>query len=110
MSMSWLFTTEHQVGRWLIQHLIGLCYLVEFGAGLIKLRGDTCWRDLTCLYFHHETQPLPSATSWWFHRLPRSLHRIEVAANHVTQLVVPFALFAPHPVGSAAGLVVVVTQ
>lgn len=87
-----------------------LLFRVEFGAGLIKLRGDPCWRDLTCLYYHHETQPLPSFTSWWFHHLPAPLHRIEVAANHVTQLVVPFALFAPHPVGSAAAVVVVVTQ
>src|SRR6476619_4698521 len=22
--------------------------------GLIKLRGDPCWRDLTCLYYHYE--------------------------------------------------------
>jgi len=22
-----------------------------FGAGLIKIRGDPCWRDLTCLYY-----------------------------------------------------------
>src|SRR5205807_2113917 len=30
-----------------------LCWLlfrVEFGAGLIKIRGDQCWRDLTALY------------------------------------------------------------
>ena len=41
----WLF-------RWLL-------FRVEFGAGLIKLRGDRCWRDLSCLDYHHETQPLP---------------------------------------------------
>src|SRR5439155_169139 len=26
-----------------------LAFRVEFGAGLIKMRGDRCWRDLTCL-------------------------------------------------------------
>ncbi|WP_343600331.1 lipase maturation factor family protein [Mycobacterium sp.] len=87
-----------------------LLFRLEFGAGLIKLRGDRCWRDLTCLYYHHETQPMPGPLSWFFHRLPKPLHRIEAAGNHVAQLVVPFGLFAPQPVASTAGAVVVVTQ
>jgi hypothetical protein len=89
--------------RWLL-------FRVEFGAGLIKLRGDRCWRELTCTEFHHETQPLPNALSWWFHHLPRPLHRAEVAANHLTQLVIPWLLFAPQPVAGWAALAIVVTQ
>ncbi|MER6693697.1 lipase maturation factor family protein [Streptomyces minutiscleroticus] len=85
-------------------------FRVEFGAGLIKMRGDACWRDLTCLDHHHETQPMPGPLSRLFHRLPKPLHRVEVAANHVTQLVVPFLLFAPQPVASAAAALMVVTQ
>jgi hypothetical protein len=92
---------------WLYRWLL---FRVEFGAGLIKLRGDRCWRDLTCLEYHHETQPLPGPLSWFFHHLPRPLHRAEVLANHVTQLVVPFGLFAPQPVAGIAALVIVVTQ
>ena len=38
-----------------------------FGAGLIKLRGDPCWRDLTCLDYHYETQPMPNPLSWFFY-------------------------------------------
>jgi Lipase maturation factor len=87
-----------------------LLFRVEFGAGLIKLRGDPCWRDLTCLYYHHETQPMPGPLSWFFHHLPKPLHRIEVAGNHFAQLVVPFGLFAPQPVASTAAAIVVVTQ
>lgn len=87
-----------------------LLFRLEFGAGLIKLRGDRCWRDLTCLYYHHETQPMPGPLSWFFHHLPKPLHRIEVAGNHFAQLVVPFALFAPQPVASVAGAIVVITQ
>jgi hypothetical protein len=92
---------------WLLRWLV---FRLEFGAGLIKLRGDPCWRDLTCLYYHHETQPMPNPLSWWFHNLPRSLHRVEVAANHAAQLVVPFGLFAPQPVADIAGAFIVVTQ
>ncbi|MFI6106245.1 lipase maturation factor family protein [Streptomyces sp. NPDC051310] len=92
---------------WLLRWLL---FRVEFGAGLIKLRGDSCWRDLTCLYYHHETQPMPGPLSWFFHRLPRPLHRVEAAANHVTQLVVPVLLFTPQPVASVAAGVIIVTQ
>jgi len=87
-----------------------LLFRVEFGAGLIKLRGDSCWRDLTCLYYHHETQPMPGPLSWFFHHLPRPLHRIEVAGNHFAQLVVPFGLFAPQPVASVAATIIIATQ
>ncbi|MVO85044.1 lipase maturation factor family protein [Streptomyces sp. p1417] len=85
-------------------------FRVEFGAGLIKMRGDACWRKLTCLYFHHETQPMPGPLSWFFHRLPRPVHRVEAAANHVTQLVVPFLLFTPQPVATGAALLMIATQ
>jgi Lipase maturation factor len=92
---------------WLIRWLL---FRVEFGAGLIKLRGDPCWRDLTCLYYHHETQPMPNPLSWFFHHLPNPLHRVEVFGNHVAQLVVPFGLFAPQPVSGIAAAIIVVTQ
>ena len=92
---------------WLLRWLL---FRVEFGAGLIKWRGDRCWRELTCLDHHHETQPMPGPLSWHFHRLPRRLHRVETAANHVTQLIVPLALFLPQPVAGAAAAVMIVTQ
>ena len=89
--------------RWLV-------FRLEFGAGLIKLRGDRCWRDLTCLYYHHETQPMPNPLSWYFHHLPKPIHRMEALGNHVAQLVVPWLLFAPQPVAGVAGAIIVVTQ
>ncbi|WP_329570401.1 lipase maturation factor family protein [Kitasatospora sp. NBC_01266] len=89
--------------RWLL-------FRVEFGAGLIKLRGDRCWRDLTCLRYHHETQPMPGPLSWYFHHLPMPLHRAEVAANHLAQLGLPVLLFAPQPVASWAAGAMVLTQ
>jgi hypothetical protein len=92
---------------WLLRWLL---FRVEFGAGLIKLRGDRCWRDFTCLRYHHETQPMPGPLSWFFHHLPDRLHRVEVAANHVVQLLVPLALFTPQPAAGVAAAVMIVTQ
>ena len=96
VTVLWLF-------RWLV-------FRLEFGAGLIKLRGDRVWRNLTALYYHHETQPMPNPGSWFFHHLPKPLHRVEALGNHFAQLVVPFFLFFPQPVASAAAAVIITTQ
>lgn len=89
--------------RWML-------FRTEVGAGLIKLRHDPCWRDLTCLLYHYETQPLPNPLSWYFHRLPRVLHRFSALASHFIQIVAPFALFAPQPWASIAGALIIFHQ
>jgi hypothetical protein len=86
--------------RWMLFRTI-------FGAGLIKLRGDSCWKDLTCLYYHYETQPMPNPLSWYFHWLPQPVHRFGVLFNHFTELVVPFAYFAPWRIAGVAGLITI---
>lgn len=48
-----------------------LCFRISIGAGLIKVRGDSCWTSKTCLYYHFETQPIPSPLSFVFHFLPK---------------------------------------
>jgi hypothetical protein len=87
-----------------------LAFRVEFGAGLIKLRGDPCWRNLTCMEWHHETQPMPNPLSWLFHHLPGPVHRLEAIGNFVAQLVLPFGLLLPQPIGSVAAALMIVTQ
>ena len=82
--------------RWML-------FRTEFGAGLIKMRHDPCWRDLTCLFYHYETQPLPNPLSWYFHRLPKVLHKLSVLFSHLVQLIVPFGFFAPQPFAAIAG-------
>jgi hypothetical protein len=89
--------------RWML-------FRTEVGAGLIKLRHDPCWRRLTCLYYHYETQPLPNPLSWYFHRIPAPLHRFSALFSHFVQIVVPFALFAPQPFASAAGALIIFHQ
>jgi hypothetical protein len=89
--------------RWLV-------FRLEFGAGMIKLRGGREWRDLTALDYHHETQPMPNPVSRWAHLLPKPWHRVEVVGNHVAQLAVPWLLFLPQPVASVAAAAVILTQ
>src|SRR3984893_18785140 len=92
---------------WMIRWLL---FRVEFGAGLIKIRGDPCWRDLTCMSYHHETQPMPNPLSWFFHHLPRRLHRVEVLGNFFAQLIAPWGLFLPQPIATLSAIVMIATQ
>ena len=87
-----------------------LAFRIMFGAGLIKLRGDPCWRDLTCLDYHYQTQPIPNPLSWYFHWGPAWTHRGGVVFNHFAEVVVPFAYFLPQPLSSIAGLVTIAFQ
>ena len=89
--------------RWML-------FRTEMGAGLIKLRHDPCWRDLTCLYYHYETQPLPNPLSWYFHRMPKSMHRFSALVSHFIQVIVPFGLFAPQPIAAIAGALLIFQQ
>ncbi len=86
---------------WLLRWLL---FRNMFGAGLIKIRGDDCWRNLTCLDYHYETQPMPNPVSWFAHHLPDRFHRLETLGNHVVELAVPFLYFAPQPFAALAGL------
>lgn len=87
-----------------------LCFRVMFGAGLIKLRGDGCWHDLSCLDYHFETQPLPNPFSAAYHYLPKSVHQLGVLFNHFVELLVPFGVFGPRRVRHVAGTLIIAFQ
>jgi hypothetical protein len=89
----WLF-------RWLIFRLM-------LGSALIKLRGDPVWRDLTALYYHFETQPLPNPLSRWFHFSPKPVLRFGVLFNFLAELVSPWFVFWPRLARHIAGTVIV---
>jgi len=94
--MLWLF-------RWLI-------FRIMVGAALIKLRGDSCWRDLTALYFHFETQPIPGPLSRWFCFLPHWALKAGVLSNFLAELIAPWFAFYPRLARHIAGVVMVSFQ
>lgn len=83
---------------------------VEFGAGMIKMRGDSSWRDLTAMDYHHQTQPMPGPFSRRAHLMPGWWHRGETLGSHVVQLIAPWLLFLPQPIASFAALTIIITQ
>jgi len=92
----WLF-------RWLI-------FRIMLGAGLIKLRGAPCWRDLRCLDYFYETQPIPNPLSPYFHFLPSIVHRLGVALNHAVELGAPWFAFGPRRARHLAGAAMLAFQ
>jgi len=87
-----------------------LGFRIMVGAGLIKLRGDPCWRNLTCLYYHYETQPIPNPISRYFHFSPHWLLNFETAWNHFVELIVPWFTFGPRTARHLAGALLVSFQ
>ncbi|HUS65316.1 MAG TPA: lipase maturation factor family protein [Kofleriaceae bacterium] len=83
--------------RWVVVRIM-------LGAGLIKLRGDDCWQELTCLDTHFETQPLPNPLSPALHLMPHWVHALGVVGNHVAELVAPLFAFGPRRARHVAGL------
>jgi hypothetical protein len=100
-------TPPHAVLNWIYRWTL---FRLMFGAGLIKIRGDSCWRDLTCLDYYFETQPMPNPLSWYFHHLPRPVLHGGVAINHFVELIVPFGYFLPQPFAGIAGLITIAFQ
>ena len=87
-----------------------LSFRIMFGAGLIKLRGDECWQNLTCLAYHYETQPNPGPFSPLFHAAPLWFHKLGTLFNHLVELVAPFGVFGPRPARLVAGSLIVIFQ
>jgi hypothetical protein len=96
-----------KVPIWLMRWII---FRVMLGAGLIKLRNDPCWRDLTCLDFHFETQPNPNPLAWWFHHAPPWVHAGGVLFNHFVELVAPWFVFGFRRWRHAAGALLLALQ
>ena len=87
-----------------------LGFRIMLGAGLIKLRGDPCWRDLTCLYYHYETQPLPNPLSRYLEFAPHWFQKFSVLWNHFVELIVPWFSFGPRICRHIAGILLISFQ
>ena len=87
-----------------------LGFRIMLGAGLIKIRGDACWRDLTCLSFHYLTQPIPNPLSRALHHMPLWFHKFGVLWNHFVELIVPWFSFGPRTARHIAGALMISFQ
>jgi hypothetical protein len=81
-----------------------LCFRISMGAGLIKIRGDSCWTQKTCLYYHFETQPIPSPMSFFFYFLPKPVLRHAVDLDLFVQVYTSWMVLCPTYIPSSRRL------
>ena len=77
------------------RHKVTPCSRIMLGAGLIKIRGDQCWRELSCMNYFYETQPNPNPLSYYAHQAPELWHKFETLGNHVVELIAPWLSLIP---------------
>ncbi len=92
------------LNRWLLFRLM-------LESGLVKLRsGDVTWRDLSALYYHFETQPLPTPIGWFFQQLPHFIMILGTILVFSIELFVPFMIFGNRKIRAWAALLLVFLQ
>jgi hypothetical protein len=73
-----------------------LLFRYIFSSGNVKLLSKCpTWWDLSALYYHYETQCLPTPISWFFHQLPKFFQRFSVAMTYYILILTPPLFFVP---------------
>jgi hypothetical protein len=84
-------TPPSPAARWLLWWLL---FRLMLASGAVKLAsGDPTWNDLTALYYHYETQPLPTWIGWYAHQLPHWFQKLSTVILFAIELALPFAVF-----------------
>src|SRR6185503_18222776 len=100
-----LTTAPSKVILWMLWWLV---FRLMFSAGFVKLRsGDRHWRNFSALKYHYETQPLPTWTAWYMHRLPGWFHKLSVLVMFAIELIAPVFVFLPPPFCYVSGVAIV---
>jgi uncharacterized membrane protein YphA (DoxX/SURF4 family) len=78
---------------WLFRLLL---FRLMFFSGYVKLAsGDPSWHNLTAMFFHYHTQPLPMPLAWYADQLPAWFQRGTTAVVLAIELGAPFLVFLP---------------
>ncbi len=97
IDMTWNSTraTQHSSSPLVLWLFRWLSFRISIGAGMIKIRGDSCWTQKTCLLYHFETQPIPSPLSFVFHFLPEWMLRRAVDLDLFVQVYTSWFVLLP---------------
>jgi hypothetical protein len=86
-------STANILGRELIRWL---SFRLLFGSGVVKLQaGCPTWWNLSALYYHFETQCLPTPLSWYFHQLPPYFLHFGVAYTYFAMIYCSCLFYSP---------------
>lgn len=72
-----------------------LLFRFHFQAGVSKIFSrDANWRNLTAIWYHYQSQPIPNTQAWYVHKFPMWFHKLSTAMMFFIELIVPFGIFA----------------
>lgn len=76
---------------WLLRWLL---FRLMFESGSLKLlSGDESWWNLSALFVHYETQPLPTWIGWYAHQMPARFQEASVLIMLLIEIIVPVFIF-----------------
>lgn len=88
-----------------------LLFRFHVQAGSCKLQShDYSWRDLTALWFHYESQPLPNTWAWYVHKWPMWFHKASTLMMFVVQIGLAFGLFFTDDIRAVTGIALIGLQ
>lgn len=77
---------------WISLNLLLFRFFFQAGVSKIFSR-DVNWRNLTAIWYHYQSQPLPNTIAWYVYKLPLGMHKFTTALMFFIELVVPFFIF-----------------
>lgn len=93
---------------WLLRWLL---FRLMFESGCVKLLShDATWKNFTALFYHYETQPLPTWIGWYAHQLPHGFQKTSTAIMFFIELAVPFLIFFPRRIRHGGCFLLVLLQ
>jgi len=67
-----------------------------FCSGVVKLSSECpSWWGLTALYWHYESQCIPTPLAWYGHQLPKWFQRLSVVLTYVILMALSWLFFVP---------------
>ena len=103
-----LLSISRGIGVWLLRWLL---FRFMFLSGAVKLlSGDPAWANLSALFYHFQTQPLPTPIAWYAHHLPHGVLMAATAATFVIELMLPFFIFFPRRLRFVAAIGFLILQ
>lgn len=109
MRFTWRVRSDPpRLGRWLLWWL--LIRLMMLSGAVKLLSGDPHWHNLTALYYHFQTQPLPTWVAWYANQLPHSMLQAACAIMFFIELGAPLLLLTPRRTRHAGVALLVLLQ
>ena len=73
-----------------------LLFKLVLMSGVVKITSkDRVWQQLTALYYHFASQPLPTPVSWYFRQLHPLALQLGVAFTFLVEIPLAFMILCP---------------